>query len=169
MKSRIGTAILLALAMGAPQALLAQLTCDEQANYTFFDSHFPLNASHEHVIDYGDVTWNTGNGNNNMNVHGSIIIENGRTLTIDGVTIRFADSRHMDHLTNIIVRPGGNLVVRNGAVLTTLASCPSSMWDGIKVLGVPDNPETLWGKASSASTRVRQSRTRSARWARASY
>lgn len=138
-KSLWGGVILSCALFVVPERSQAQ-TCDELANYSWFDGLYPLDANHEfHVTT--NLTWNSSF--NNMNVHGSIVIEPNRTLTIDNATIRFADSRHMDHKTNIIVRPGGDLVIRNGAVLTTLSSCPYSMWDGIKVLGNPALAETF--------------------------
>ncbi len=115
-------------------------TCDELANYALFDANFALNANYEYHVN-ANLTWNMSF--NNMNVHGSIIIEPNKTLTIDGATIRFADSRHMSYLTNIIVKAGGDLVIKNGAKLTTIASCTESMWDGVIVLGNPALGENL--------------------------
>lgn len=72
-----------------------------------------------------------------MNVRGSVVVGDGKTLTIDGATIGFADSRQDEEvLTNILVQPGGTLNVINGAVLTTIEGCgDNSMWDGTKMLG----------------------------------
>lgn len=106
--------------------------CDQLADYSVFDANFPLDVNNEY-----HVTSNTTWGYNNMNVHGSVVIEPNKVLTIDGVTIHFGDSRKLGFTTNIVVKPGGDLVIKNGAVLTSLANCPTSMWDGIKALGNP--------------------------------
>jgi hypothetical protein len=83
----------------------------------------------------GNETWTT-----DKKVRGSIVIADQRSLTIDGATISFADSRQdAQVLTNIVVQPGGTLNLINGAELTTLAGCgANSMWDGVKVLGNTD-------------------------------
>ena len=93
-----------------------------------------------HIGGNVQETWNT-----NKNVRGSIVVENGGQLIIDGATIGFADSRQEDVLTNIVVEPGGYLQISNGATLTTIPVCgANSMWDGIKVLGAdPEHPGTV--------------------------
>lgn len=88
--------------------------------------------------------WNTS-----KKVLGSVIIPYGKTLTINGTRttnssnniisttiIEFADSRKTNSRTNIIVEPGGELII-NGAMLTSLISCAgtNSKWDGILVEG----------------------------------
>lgn len=80
----------------------------------------------------GNEVWTT-----DKKVRGSIVIVDQRSLTIDGATISFADSRQdAQVLTNIVVQPGGTPNIINGAVLTTLPGCgANSMWDGVKVLG----------------------------------
>ncbi|MBL0044999.1 MAG: hypothetical protein IPP33_11580 [Flavobacteriales bacterium] len=87
--------------------------CDQLADYSVFDANFPLDVNNEY-----HVTSNTTWGFNNMNVHGSVVIEPNKVLTIDGVTIHFGDTRKLGFTTNIVVKPGGDLVIKNGAVLT---------------------------------------------------
>src|SRR5690606_6402004 len=73
-----------------------------------------------------------------LTIKGSVVVENGATLTIENSTIYFADSRQEGVETNIVVEEGGTLNLNN-AHLTTLEYCGSqSMWDGIKVLGGPE-------------------------------
>lgn len=134
-KFKMAPAILLALAIGAPKSLDAQQTCDEQANYGYFDLNYGLDGNFQHIL-VNDEQWLV-----DMNVHGTIIIPSGKTLTIDGATIHFGDSRQMDYRTTIRVMAGGHLIIQNNAVLTSIAGCPDSMWDGIMVLGVPSASE----------------------------
>jgi hypothetical protein len=68
-------------------------------------------------------------------IHGIVRIPAGRTLTIEATTIQFADSRLQEFPTRIEVEAGGKLFVGNSAVLTSIAACPGSMWDGILVKG----------------------------------
>ena len=83
----------------------------------------------------GNETWST-----DKKVRGSVVIGNGETLTVDGATIEFADSRQDEEvLTNIVVEAGGTLELINGAHLTTLETCgANSMWDGVKNFGNVD-------------------------------
>ncbi len=71
-----------------------------------------------------------------MNVHGSVVVPSGKTLTINNnAVISFADSRRIGYTTNIVVQPGGTLNVMSGALLTNIGPCGDGMWDGIKALG----------------------------------
>ncbi|MBK6408806.1 MAG: hypothetical protein IPF78_03740 [Flavobacteriales bacterium] len=73
-----------------------------------------------------------------MNVHGKIIVDPGATLTINNnAVISFADSKQLlDHPTELVVAKGGRLDVNGNARLTSIAQCPNSMWDGIRVMGI---------------------------------
>lgn len=84
-------------------------------------------------INNGITTW-TGN----LKVRGSVQIEAGSELIIDGAIIEFADSKRLGIKTNIIVKPGGLLTIKNGALLTAFNYCPDAMWDGIQVWGNPN-------------------------------
>lgn len=80
-----------------------------------------------------DETWTQ-----DQNVKGSIVIPSGVTLTVDGATIGFADSRlDGNPVTNVVVQPGGTLKVINGGLLTSVpgGGCVPGMWDGVKNLG----------------------------------
>jgi len=100
-----------------------------------------------------DQTWNSTTSSYTpgiIKVVGNLTIASGVTLTIDNVTVEFADSRTMFTSTKIIIEPGGNLVVKNNAKLTSLSNCENSMWDGIEVRGVTtDNTQsyTIQGHA----------------------
>lgn len=89
----------------------------------------PLDGNGEYHIT-GTEVWNT-----NRNVQGSIVVEDGGTLIVDGAIIGFAEST-LSLTTNIIVERGGTLIVRNNGHLTSLVDCDDPvMWDGVKVLG----------------------------------
>ncbi len=64
-------------------------------------------------------------------------MENGATLTIDGAHIGFAESTP-SLTTNLVVEPGGTLIVRNGGTLRNWMGCGAAagMWDGVKAFGV---------------------------------
>lgn len=97
------------------------------------------------------------------NVLGSVHIRNGETLKIStGAHINFADSRKIAQqstiviggglqntsinnqlITNIVVEPGGKLIVENGAELRSLVDCDDpGMWDGVQVWGNPAATQT---------------------------
>lgn len=85
------------------------------------------------------VTWNSSHM-----VKGIIKINSGGILNITGTgtTIQFADSKLTGIDTRIEIYPGGKLNI-NGATLTSVSSCPNSMWDGIKLIGNGDDaPQT---------------------------
>lgn len=109
-------------------AYIAKLgPCDLLADY----NGPALDGNNQYVLAASE-TWTT-----DMKVKGSIVIPNGRTLTINGATIEFADTRRVGMTTNIVVRQGGRLIIKNDAHLTSLQGCTESMWDGIMA---PRNP-----------------------------
>lgn len=70
-----------------------------------------------------------------MDVRGSIVVDNDATLIIDGATIGFAPTT-AQLVTNLKVLPGGRLELINGARLTTVSICEeTTVWDGVIVLG----------------------------------
>ncbi len=108
---------------------------DEWASIILFrmdvpDGNLALDGNNEHHIT-SNTTWSE-----HMNVAGSIVVDAGKTLTIDGAHIGFAESTPT-LTTNLVVQPGGNLIVRNGASLRNWMGCsaPAAMWDGVKALG----------------------------------
>ncbi|MFZ1693128.1 MAG: right-handed parallel beta-helix repeat-containing protein [Flavobacteriales bacterium] len=112
-----------------------QIPLDEWASIILFrmdvpDANLALNGNGEHHIT-ANTLWT-----DNMNVEGSVVVNDGFTLTIDGAHIGFAASTQ-SLTTNITVQPGGTLVLRNGATLRNWMGCGSApeMWDGVKVLG----------------------------------
>lgn len=112
-----------------------QIPLDAWASIVLFrmDPTYDIDVAGETPPEYhitANTTWNTP-----KNVRGSIVVESGQTLTIDGTTIRFAESNPTT-TTNIVVEPGGMLLLQNYAHLTTMLKCgETQMWDGIKVLG----------------------------------
>ena len=106
-------------------AYLAKLSpCDVRATY----ASLPLDANNEYHITT-NTTWST-----DMNVKGRIVVDAGITLTVDGATIGFADTRQIGFTTDLVVMPMGTLLLDNGATLTSVQGCDASMWDGVKVL-----------------------------------
>lgn len=112
-----------------------QIPLDEWASIILFrmdvpDGNLALDGNNEHHIT-SNTTWSE-----HMNVTGSIVVDAGKTLTIDGAHIGFAESTP-SLTTNLVVQPGGNLILRNGATLRNWMGCsaPAAMWDGVKVLG----------------------------------
>jgi len=89
-----------------------------------------------------NTTWNSTYPGNNSSVVGTVVVKAVKTLTIDGITMEFADSRKMDFETKIIVEPGGRLKLINGAKLTSLSDCENSMWNGVEIHGEKDVPQT---------------------------
>lgn len=82
-----------------------------------------------------NTPWNTVN----MNLKGVVKINDGATLTIDGITVRFAydvieGNDEGDELVGarFQVEDGGTLIIKNGAKLT---SCGNGVWDGIETRG----------------------------------
>ncbi|MBK9597135.1 MAG: hypothetical protein IPO60_02115 [Flavobacteriales bacterium] len=108
---------------------LAELNdCQTRVNYAGSPA---LDPNNEHHIT-SPTTWSS-----DMNVHGKIIVDPGATLTINNnAVISFADSKQLlDHPTELVVAKGGRLDVNGNARLTSIAQCPNSMWDGIRVMG----------------------------------
>ena len=79
----------------------------------------------------GDVLWTE-----HTNILGRITVEAGSTLTIDGAHIGFEPSTPQ-FANNLTVKPGGTLVLKNGATLRSWMGCDgvATMWDGVKALG----------------------------------
>lgn len=92
---------------------------------------YDIDVAEHHITT--NTTWNT-----DMNVRGRVIVDANKTLTIDGATIRFAQSTPALP-TNILVEPGGDLIVKNSAHLTSTDECGyQGMWDGIRALSYYD-------------------------------
>lgn len=82
-----------------------------------------------------NTIWNTAD----MDLKGVIYINDGKTLTIDGITVKFAydvisGNDEGDELVGarFQVENGGTLIIKNGALLT---SCGNGVWDGIETRG----------------------------------
>lgn len=83
------------------------------------------------------TTWNIP-----LTILGPLVVQPGAVLTITGAgtKIRFADSQLTGIPTYVEVKPGGQLIIENGAELTSVdnTSCPgigNRMWDGIAAMG----------------------------------
>lgn len=89
-----------------------------------------------------DETWSTP-----RTVTGTIRIQRGATLTIKTTTVEFDDTKRLTGSvltvppTRIVVEVGAMLYV-DRALLTTLAAAGIQMWDGIQVMGDPENTQT---------------------------
>jgi hypothetical protein len=108
-------------------AYIAKLApCEDVFAYT---TELPLDANGEHHI-----TTNT-EWTEDLNIQGSIVVDPGKTLTVNTATIGFAASTP-SLKSNIVVQPGGTLIVKNNGHLTSAPECTGQgMWDGVKVLG----------------------------------
>lgn len=97
---------------------------------------FKLTDTYDYANGYtvsGNEVWSA-----DKNVRGSLQVPSGASLTVDGATIGFADSRLDNNpVTNVVVQPGGMLKVINGGLLTSVpgGGCVKSMWDGVMNLG----------------------------------
>lgn len=107
---------------------LLKLFGDCQKEITDFES--PTNTANNTIEINSNTTWNS-----NKKINSRIVIDNGATLTIDGATIEFADSRQTGELVRVDVMPGAKLLLKNGATLTSIQSCDFSIWRGIAVYG----------------------------------
>lgn len=109
------------------------------------DYDISYGADPEHKLEIATTTtWTPGTfgGATTVTAVGTIIVKSGVTLTIDGLTIEFADSRKMPFDTKLIVEPGAELRLVNGTVLTSLSECQSTMWSGVQVWGNSTQPQT---------------------------
>ncbi|MBA3285872.1 MAG: T9SS type A sorting domain-containing protein, partial [Nitrosopumilus sp.] len=114
------------------------------------------NASFATITDASDLIYEIGDGttptsetwNSSQTVLGSVIVKNNAELIITGnsTLIEFADSRRVatnfghNIISNLVVEPGGSLLIEDAASLdvitsNTSGSCTDGMWDGIQVLG----------------------------------
>ncbi|MCC6578159.1 MAG: T9SS type A sorting domain-containing protein [Flavobacteriales bacterium] len=116
----------------------------DPALYAAFHALYPYDPSNVYTLTATNTTWSSS-----MNVRGSIVIPAGKTLTINnGATISFADSRRVGYTNNIVVQPGGKLVVVQGATLTNIGPCGDGMWDGIMALGNTDLAQSPGNQAT---------------------
>lgn len=107
-------------------ALLMKFRPDCQAKLAY---DLVPDAYGQHMLPNGNTDWTA-----DLTLHGEVIVPNGSTLSINGATIRFADSDQMHWASRIIVEPGGVIYVQN-ATLTADDRCPNSMWDGVQLHG----------------------------------
>lgn len=123
--------------------------------YVYYDRH-PNHATTEVPIG-GTITWDATTVPGGVTrVRGILTILPNATLIVDGITVEFADTKAMDEVTKLVIKQGGHLILKNGAKLTSLSTCPGNMWDGIEVWGDSDQPQTAinqgWITMSSGST-----------------
>jgi hypothetical protein len=120
-------------------------SCSASQTYTKYDV-LGSNNNFVNIFPPGVTTW-TGN----QKVLGSFHIQPNATLLITGAStvIEFAEYKYTGITTNIVVEPGGKLIVSGGAKLTSMQSCPGTMWDGIILKGTasPQAPTTNQGVA----------------------
>ncbi|MBS1580624.1 MAG: hypothetical protein JST66_00330 [Bacteroidetes bacterium] len=94
------------------------------------DTHYDMDGNFNIT---GTETWNS-----DRSVRGAVVVKSGGYLTVDGATIGFADSRQCGVPTYLKVEKGGRLDIVNGGTLTSVPICGNkSMWDGVRVEGVP--------------------------------
>jgi hypothetical protein len=73
-----------------------------------------------------------------------VLVVDGVTLTITGpnTVIEFAKGQPLVEFSGITIEPGGRLIVKDGATLTSLECCAET-WDGIIVQGTPTAAPSL--------------------------
>lgn len=140
----LGGVFLVGALWGAPEGVLGQVTCDQQANYSIFEAMHPdvMDDNVAHITAaISPVNWTQS-----MYVRGSIVIDPGGILNITGenTTIYFADSRNMGYTCNIVVDRASTFGGTNSGRLnidaaTVTSICSTSMWDGVRVLGWNSN------------------------------
>ncbi|MFN0215913.1 MAG: hypothetical protein ACKVT2_16765 [Saprospiraceae bacterium] len=104
----------------------------------------------DHTVSDLNEVWTPANKLNPYRIRGNIIIPSGKQLTIrDGLVVEFASTKNTpDHRkSGITVQQGGTLYVTNNAVLKGINCGGEQMWDGVTVLGDPNQPAgVLQGK-----------------------
>ncbi len=88
------------------------------------------------IIINSNQTWTTSNNpfNNSpgpIHISGDLIIQGGRSLTINNLEIRFAEN------SDVVVSPGAFLRIENNSKLTSY-TCDGLMWRGIDLLSTPN-------------------------------
>lgn len=84
----------------------------------------------------GTLTLNT-----DQNIEGVILVPADATLIVDGARLGFAPSTPA-LTTNINVKPGGTLILKNGGELTNWIGCGEpGMWDGVIAAGSINGPQ----------------------------
>ncbi len=114
-----------------------------------FDFDIPIYDDIEPYEITEDTVWNLATVPSGiLKINNEVHIKNGASLTIDGITVEFADSYKENfyydfNRTVLIVEQGGRLIVENGALLTSLQNCDeTTMWEGIEVWGNSDESQT---------------------------
>ena len=139
------------------EAWNSELYSNHDGILTKFASECQTNASYTHSAGFKvpagqSVTWSSTQP---IRVKGSVVVEGELIIEGNSTVVEFADTRQTSPEgqfvfwdgsirdlpvtpTNIWVIPGGHLVVRNGARLTSLQTCAGgqAMWDGITALGI---------------------------------
>ncbi len=94
------------------------------------DYEIPTNGTTNTIEVNSNTIWSS-----NKKINSRVVVSNGATLTVDGAVIEFADFRQTGNIVRIDILPGAKLILRNGAKLTSIQSCPQSVWSGIAVYG----------------------------------
>lgn len=119
---------------------------DEDENETFNIIRFTPDCGVTFDLD-GDYTlsssetWNASTKPNPYRIRGNIIIPAGKMLTVNGITVEFANTRYgpSGSKSGITVQKQGRLKLDNGATLTAVNCGGQQMWDGITVEGDPNS------------------------------
>jgi len=110
------------------------------------DNSYDLNYNDNDFVLNATQTWTVGTSISGLFIapytfgavntfDGKLVIPAGVVLTIDGITLEFTDSRKLPYESKVIIEPGGELRLINGAKLTSYSGCPNSMWSGVEVWG----------------------------------
>lgn len=95
---------------------------DPWASIVLFRMDVPTAGSGDYYVT-GTEVWDT-----HRNMPGSVVVGEGDTLIVDGAHIGFAST------ANLLVEPGGQLIVRNGGHLRDRMGCdaPAALWEGVE-------------------------------------
>ena len=91
----------------------------------------------------GTQTWPTTGIPSTLDLARNLIVEEGKTLTLSNMTVRFAPEG------KLIVKPGGTLILDNTVLASIPLSCGSIMWQGVEV----------WGNTSKTQTALKTGTT----------
>jgi hypothetical protein len=106
---------------------------ENMSSIDYFNESLDLRGvEHNEIIIKNSTFWGAGTIGDKK-IKGVVRVKDGATLTVDGVTLEFAEKGASGQWSFILVEPGGKLVAQNGAKFTSMQDCPGSTWAGLQV------------------------------------
>lgn len=106
---------------------------ENMSSIDYFNESLNLRGvEHNEIIIKNSTYWGQSTIGDKK-IKGVIRVKDGSTLTVDGVTLQFAEKEASGQWSFILVEPGGKLVAQNGAKFTSIQDCPGSTWAGLQV------------------------------------